>query len=78
MMPEEAARGIFMANLLHKTDTTPLINPDNLSHVDIHPVERTSYFIINYAIAENLITSLSFSSHFRQSLRVHGFARSVS
>jgi hypothetical protein len=42
MMPEEAARGILLAILLHKTDTTPIINPDNLSRVDIHPVEGTS------------------------------------
>ena len=50
-MLEEAARGILLANMLHKTYATPFFNPDNLSRVDIHLVEGTSYFYINYGRA---------------------------
>jgi hypothetical protein len=42
MALEEAARGILLANPLHKTDTTLIINPGNLDRVDINSVEGTS------------------------------------
>jgi hypothetical protein len=42
MAPEEAVRGIFIANPLHKTDTTLIVNPSNLDRVDINLVEGAS------------------------------------